>query len=96
MNNNTLSLISPRSLELIFKDHLDNTLECGQTLKQLFSTLNEPNSYIERVKSLEEKGDKLTAEAYNALELIVQPELNHLAELFIKRLDDIVDGMNDF
>ena len=95
MNDDSLACDTPRYLEFIYKDHLDNTLECGQALSQLFSNLNEPDVYIERVKSLEEIGDKLTAEAYSALELITHLELNHLAELFIKRLDDIVDGMND-
>lgn len=86
---------NPRSLEIIFKDHLDNTVECGQVLSQLFSNLEEPAPFIAKVKHLEERGDELTAEAYSALELLVYSEFIHITEQLVKRLDDIVDGMNN-
>lgn len=85
----------PRSLELIFKEHLDNTTECGEALSQLFSSLDDPEPHIAKVKHLEEKGDRLTAEAYNALELLDYSEFIHITEQFVKRLDDIVDGINN-
>lgn len=95
MNIDTSILDKIRSLDLIFNEHLNNSYECGLTLSQLFSILNEPDPYIVRIKHLEEKGDRLTAEAYSALELLEQSEIIHLTEQFIKRLDDIVDGIND-
>ena len=95
MNSENIAVQQPRHLEEIFRNQLDNTLECAKTLDRLFSVLDEPDSYIERVKNLEEKGDRLTAEAYSALELLTHSELIHLTELFIKRLDDIIDGIND-
>ena len=85
----------PRSLETIFKDHLDNTVECGQVLSELFSNLEGPDPYIAKVKQLEERGDRLTAEAYYALELLAYSEFIHITEQFVKRLDDIVDGINN-
>jgi len=85
----------PRSLDAIFQDHLGNTMACGQTLSQLFSNLDGPEPYIARVKQLEEQGDKLTAEAYHALESLEYSEFIHLTEQFVNRLDDIVDGIND-
>jgi uncharacterized protein Yka (UPF0111/DUF47 family) len=91
MNNDNVD----RTIFLIFKEHLDNTIECGQALSQLFLNLKEPDSYIEKVKQLEEKGDRLTAEAYCALELLTYSEFIYITEQLVKRLDDIVDGMND-
>jgi uncharacterized protein Yka (UPF0111/DUF47 family) len=95
MNDDSVVLQKPRTLEIIFKIHLDNTLECGQALSQLFSNLDEPAPYIATIKSLEEKGDELTAEAYSALELLTHSELIYVTEQFVKRLDDIVDGINN-
>ena len=95
MNTDNVVLQKPRSLEIIFSDHLDNTFECGQVLSRLFSSLDGPDPYIAKIKQLEEKGDGMTAEAYSALELLTQSGFIHLTELFIKRLDDIVDGIND-
>lgn len=86
---------TPRTLDVLFKEHLDNTFECGQALSRLFSNLDEPEAHIAKVKQLEETGDHLTAESYAALELLTHSELIHLIEEFIKRLDDIVDGIND-
>lgn len=85
----------PRSLDLIFKDHLDNTMECGQLLSQLFLNLDGPEPYIAKIKHLEENGDKFTAEAYQALESLKYSEFIPLTEQFANRLDDIVDGIND-
>ncbi len=70
-------------------------MECGQELSRLFSNSNDLDPYIAKVKHFEEKGDALTAEAYCALELLAHSEYIHLTEQFVKRLDDIVDGMND-
>jgi len=80
---------------MIFKDQVDNMMECGRSLNQLFSHLDEPIPYITQVKQLEEKGDKLTAEAYQSLELLPYSEFSHLTEQFVRYLDDIVDGIND-
>jgi uncharacterized protein Yka (UPF0111/DUF47 family) len=44
---------------------------------------------------LEEKGDRLTEEAYRALELPIYSEFVSITEQLIQRLDDIVDGIND-
>ncbi len=85
----------PRKLEIVFREHLDNTMECGNTLKQLFLDINGLDPYVLQVKQLEEKGDRLTAEAYQALELLPDSEYMRLTEQFIKRLDDIADGIND-
>jgi uncharacterized protein len=57
--------------------------------------LKEPNPYIATVKHLEEKGDRLTAEAYCALELLTYSEFIYITEKLVKRLDDIVDGINN-
>lgn len=95
MNAETLDLQTSRTLEAIFKEHLDNTMACGEALNQLFSQLQDPDAYIARVKQLEEKGDRLTAEAYHALELLDYSEFIHITEQFVKRLDDIVDGLNE-
>jgi len=95
MNADNIDRQKPRSLEVIFKHHLDNTVECSQALSQLFSNLEEPDVYIAKVKHLEEKGDGLTAEAYYALELLPYSEFIHITEQFVKRLDDIADGLNN-
>ena len=95
MNTDNAAHPEPRSLETIFKSHLANTMECGQTLSQLFLNLDEPEPYIAKVKQLEEHGDAITAEAYHALELLAYSEFIHLTEQFVNRLDDIVDGIND-
>ena len=95
MNTENVDHPNTRSLEIIFKEHLDNTLECGQALSQLFLNLEEPDLYIIQVKHLEEKGDRLTEEAFCALELLAYTEFIRITEQFVKRLDDIVDGIND-
>ena len=97
MNDENTLLQKPRSLDKLFKEHLANTFECGQVLRLLFSNLDTPDAYayIAKVKNLEENGDGLTAEAYSALELLTHSEFIHLTEQFVKRLDDIVDGMNN-
>lgn len=95
MNAENIDRPNSRSLEIIFKEHLNNTIECGQALSQLFLNLGEPDPYIEKVKHLEEKGDVLTAEAYCALESLTYSEFIYITEQLVKRLDDIVDGIND-
>jgi len=95
MNTENVDHPNSRPLENIFKEHLDNTIECGQALNQLFLNLKEPDQYITKVKYLEEQGDRLTAEAYCALELLTYTEFVHITEQLVKRLDDIVDGIND-
>lgn len=95
MDTNNVTHPQPRELEKIFREHLDNTMECGQTLKLLFLDINGLDPYVVQVKQLEEKGDRLTAEAYQALELLPYSEFNHLTEQLVKRLDDIVDGLNN-
>jgi uncharacterized protein len=95
MNADNVDQPNSRSLEIIFKEHLDNAIECGKALGELFLNLEEPDQYITKVKHLEEKGDRLTAEAYYALELLTYSELIHITEQLVKRLDDIVDGIND-
>ena len=97
MNDENTLLQKPRPLDKLFKEHLANTFECGQVLRLLFSNLDTPDAYayIAKVKNLEENGDGLTAEAYSALELLTHSEFIHLTEQFVKRLDDIVDGMNN-
>ena len=95
MNDDNAIFHKPRSLDELFNAHLANTFECGQVLSLLFSNLDTPDAYIAKVKNLEENGDGLTAEAYSALELLTHSEFIHLTEQFVKRLDDIVDGMNN-
>ena len=95
MNTDNVDRPNSRSLEIIFKEHLDNTLECCQALSQLFLNLEGPDLYITQVKHLEEKGDRLTEEAFCALELLAYTEFIRITEQFVKRLDDIVDGIND-
>lgn len=95
MNVDTADRTSCRSLELIFKDHLDNAIACGQALSQLFLHLEEPDSHIAKVKQLEEKADRLTAEAYCALEALAYSDFIRITEQLVERLDDIVDGINN-
>jgi len=95
MNADNIDRQSPRSLEIIFKEHLDNTLACGNALSELFSNLKEPEQYITKVKQLEENGDRLTAEAYCGLEALAYSENLYITEQLVKYLDDVVDGMND-
>jgi hypothetical protein len=85
----------PRELETLLRAHLDNTMACGQTLQRLFADITGFDAYVIQVKQREEQGDRLTAEAYQALEQLPPSEFAHLAEQLIKRLDDIVDGIND-
>jgi len=87
--------VNSRPLEIIFKEHLENTIECGKFLSELFLNLEEPDQYIAKVKYLEEIGDRLTAEAYSRLESVTYSEYIYITEQLVKRLDDIVDGMND-
>lgn len=95
MNADNAIRLQPRPLETIFKEQVDNMMECGHSLSQLFLHLNEPVPYITQVKQLEENGDRLTAEAYHSLETLQYCELSHLTEQFVKYLDDIVDGINN-
>lgn len=95
MNADNVDRPTSRSLEIIFKEHLDNTIECGKALSELFLNLEEPDQYISKVKHLEEKGDRLTAEAYCSLELLTYSEFIYITEQLVKRLDDIVDGINN-
>ncbi len=94
MNTGKHKQSSSRSLETIFKEHLENTVICSKALRDLFSNLEKPNPHISKIKQLEELGDKLTAEAYDALELSHFSWLTHITEDLIKLLDDIVDGFN--
>lgn len=87
--------VNSRSLEDIFKEQLDNAIECGNALSQLFLNLKEPDQYIAKVKKLEEKGDRLTGEAYGSLELLDYSGYVYITEQLVKRLDDITDGMNN-
>jgi len=95
MNTENADRPNSRSLEIIFNEHLDNTIECGKALSELFLNLQEPDQSISKVKQLEEKGDRLTAEAYRSLEELSYSEFIYITEQLVKRLDDIVDGMND-
>ena len=83
-----------RTLASIFKAHIENSVTCSQVLNDLFLNVQEPHPYIATIKQLEEAGDKLTAEAYYALESHEYSSLTHIIEDLIKRLDDIVDGFN--
>jgi hypothetical protein len=95
MNTDNVDCPNSRPLEIIFKEHLNNTIECGKALSELFLNLEGPDEFISKVKYLEEKGDRLTAEAYSSLELLTYSEYIYITEQLVKRLDDIVDGMND-
>lgn len=94
-NNNLEHHLNTRALDTIFKEHLDNSLDCAQALNQLFSNLDAPGIHIDQAKILEEKGDKLTEEAFRALEHLTYSEYIRITEELIKRLDDIVDGLNN-
>lgn len=83
-----------RPLARIFQDHLANSIDCAELLAQLFLNLQQPADHIARIKQLEEKGDTLTAEVYEALASLPDSELVQLNEQFAKHLDDIIDGMN--
>jgi uncharacterized protein Yka (UPF0111/DUF47 family) len=85
----------PHTLDVIFRQHVDNTMECGRALQQLFQDIGGFAPHVVRIKRLEEHGDRLTAEAYQALDLLPYNEFIHLTEQFINRLDDIADGIND-
>ena len=95
MGVNAVEGLNSRSLEIILKEHLDNTIECGQALGQLFQNLSDPEQHINQVKSLEEKGDELTAEAYRSLELLKYSDFIYIVEQLVSRLDDIIDGINN-
>lgn len=85
----------PRSLTEVLWDHLDNTLECGRILGQLFSDLEQPEALIQRIKQLEENGDSLTREAYNILDSLNYSDTLQITQQLVHHLDDIVDGMNN-
>lgn len=82
------------SLERIFRAHLDNSLLCSQILYELFANLDAPESYIAKIKQLEEQGDRLTGEAYFLLQSAPFSGLTSMTQELIKLLDDIVDGFN--
>jgi uncharacterized protein Yka (UPF0111/DUF47 family) len=87
------SLIRP--LEEIFREHLDNTLECGRALGQLFSNLDDPEPLISSIKQIEEAGDRLTLEAHSALDDLPYSEAIQFTQQLVHHFDDIVDGMNN-
>ncbi|MGJ0492568.1 DUF47 domain-containing protein [Methylobacter sp.] len=95
MNADSIDRPNSRSLEIIFKEHLDNTIECSKALSELFLNLEEPDQYISKIKQLEEKGDRLTAEAYGSPEVLTYSESVYITEQLIKHFDDIVDGINN-
>jgi uncharacterized protein len=95
MTTDNVDRQSSRPLEIIFIEHLNNTIECGKALSQLFLNLEQPDQYISGVKKLEEQGDRLTEEAYCSLELLTYSEFIYITEQLVKRLDDIVDGINN-
>ena len=84
-----------RSLGPVFREQLENALECGEALGQLFSTLHEPDETIARIKQLEERGDRLTLEAHNILDSLPYSENIQIIQQLVVHLDDIVDGMNN-
>lgn len=95
MNLEPSSSPAPHSLALVFREHLDNTLECGRALGQLFSNLREPDALIARIRYLEEQGDGLTQEAHNILDSLPYSETIQTTQQLLHHLDDIVDGMNN-
>jgi uncharacterized protein Yka (UPF0111/DUF47 family) len=95
MSTDHADSLNSRPLETLFKEHLDIAVESAQALSQLFSNLEDPEPYIAKVKQLEEKGDRLTAEAYDALEVLGYSDFIYSTEQLVKRLDDIVDGINN-
>lgn len=86
---------TPRHLEAIFKEHLHNSHQCCKALNDLFLNLADPVPFIKKVKQFEEVGDRLTAEAYYALEKLDYSEYLRVTEELVKCLDDITDGIND-
>ncbi|MEW6037985.1 MAG: DUF47 family protein [Pseudomonadota bacterium] len=84
-----------RSLKKIFQDHLSCCVECGQVLERLFAELDVPETHIGLIRQLEEKGDALMREAYDALETAPYSELALLIQQFARHVDDILDGLND-
>jgi uncharacterized protein Yka (UPF0111/DUF47 family) len=84
-----------RLLSDIFKEHLDNSLECGRVLGRLFANLHEPEALIARIKQLEERGDRLTMEGHGILDALPYSETIQLTQQLVHHLDDIVDGMNN-
>lgn len=84
-----------RPLESLLRQHLDNSIACGQELKRLFGHLDAPQAHIAEIRRMEEFGDRLTAEAHRALEDPPYSELIHLTQLWVKHLDDIIDGLNN-
>ena len=46
MNADNEDHTNSRILKIIFKEHLDNTIECGKALSELFLNLEEPDQYI--------------------------------------------------
>ena len=95
MNTNDAKLPDSDSLRGIFRNQVDTIMACGHALSQVFLHLTEPEAYIAEVKRLEEKGDRLTAAAYHALQAAPYSELSHITEQFVRHLDDIADGIND-
>ncbi|WAK03231.1 DUF47 domain-containing protein [Methylobacter sp. YRD-M1] len=95
MNADNVDLPNSCSLAIIFKAHLYNTIECSKALSELFLNLEEPDYFILKVKQLEEEGDRLTAEAYRSLEMLIYSEFIYITEQLVKYLDDIVDGINN-
>ena len=84
-----------RPLESLFTAHLENSIECGQTLGHLFDNLLASDSLIAQISQMETLGDALTSEAYRALEGQPYSEQVYLTQQFAKHLDDIVDGINN-
>lgn len=93
LHANALSELRP--LGTVFREQLDNALECGQALSHLFSRLHDPDETIARIKRLEEKGDRLTLEAHNILDSFPYSESVQITQQLVVHLDDIVDGMNN-
>jgi uncharacterized protein Yka (UPF0111/DUF47 family) len=94
MNAEQTGQSKSRQLETIFKEHLENSLVCSHALHDLFSNPQDIVPRIANIKRLEEIGDKLTEDAYYALENLDYSGLIHIIEDLIKLLDDIVDGFN--
>jgi len=83
-----------RPLESIFQEHLANSLLCSVATHELFLHPEDITLRVSMIKQLEEAGDRLTAEAYYALESYEYSSLIHVIEGLVKVLDDIVDGFN--
>lgn len=82
-----------RSPEVILEEHIANTVDCAQMLNQVFFNLKQPEEYVLKVKEIEEKGDRLTEEAFHTLESLNYSEYVYLTEQLLKYLDDITDGI---